>query len=103
LLGWRVKGLETLSNLIKLELRGNQIEVIKGLDNLENLKSLNLYVNKISEIESLKNIDTLHNFFIFGNPIFIKVQHKVQKLLINNFTESGHITRWTKIIELNEI
>ena len=52
----KVKYIENLKNLEKLDIGGCELSEIKALDNLINLKWLNLSANNIQKIENLENL-----------------------------------------------
>jgi len=68
-----IKGLENLVNLEELILRDNKIRVIKGLDNLKKLQELDLKNNEIKTIKGLDNLKKLRKLDLRNNKI-IKIQ-----------------------------
>jgi protein phosphatase 1 regulatory subunit 7 len=54
-----MQGLESLRNLVDLDLSENHIEVIDGLENQKILKSLILYTNKIKKMENIFHLSNL--------------------------------------------
>lgn len=64
-----IEGLETLEDLIELNLSNNAITEIKGLENLVNLKVLNLSYNAITEIKGLESLDYLKVLNLNNNII----------------------------------
>ncbi|MFX1377043.1 MAG: leucine-rich repeat domain-containing protein [Promethearchaeota archaeon] len=103
----KVKGLENLMNLSKLNLNFNRITEIEGLDNLVNLKSLHLQWNKIREIKALDNLNKLESLYLNNNEIFkiqgIKNLSNLKSLMIydNQITEIQNLENLYNLEILN--
>jgi Leucine-rich repeat (LRR) protein len=65
----KIKNLNNLINLIKIDLGNNQIKKIENLDNLINLQELNLLGNQIKKIENLNNLTNLRTLDLLCNQI----------------------------------
>jgi len=74
-----IEGLDKLTTLKVLILRGNQIEEIKGLEHLINLQELDLRWNQIEEIKGLETLTNLEKLELWGNPIREDEQHLFKK------------------------
>lgn len=66
-----IQNLDTMKNLIFLDLYDNRIEKINGLANLINLRVLMLGKNKIQKIENLENLIFLDILDLHGNLVVI--------------------------------
>jgi len=64
-----IEDLNSLTNLRRLYLEGNQITEINGLENLEKLETLDLRFNQIEEIKGLGNLKKLKTLRLAGNKI----------------------------------
>ena len=69
-----VKGLEKLTQLIALDLTGNQLTDVKGLGKLTKLKVLSLSHNKLSDVKGLEKLTQLEILFLDNNPDLTKAQ-----------------------------
>lgn len=64
-----IEGLESLTNLVKLDLSENPIQTLKGLDTLVHLRELNLCKCNIYQIQGLKSLTNLVILDLSYNPI----------------------------------
>ena len=69
-----VKGLEKLTQLIALDLTGNQLTDVKGLEKLTKLKVLSLSHNKLTDVKGLEKLAQLEILFLDNNPDLTKAQ-----------------------------
>ena len=69
-----VKGLEKLTQLIALDLTGNQLTDVKGLEKLTKLKDLSLSHNKLTDVKGLEKLTQLEILFLDNNPDLTKAQ-----------------------------
>ncbi len=65
----KIDNLQGLTNLVKLQLDNNHIEVIEGLDHLVNLQWLDLSFNRITKIQGLSALTQLTDLSLFNNEI----------------------------------
>ena len=65
----QIEGLERLTNLEVLDLSDNEITEIKGLGQLTKLRELNLNENKITKIENLDHLTNLELLLLETNDI----------------------------------
>ncbi|XP_061584282.1 dynein regulatory complex subunit 3-like [Cololabis saira] len=68
----KIEGLESLQKLELLELSNNRISAIENMDTLENLTHFAIANNLISEISNvmyLRRFKKLYQVYFFGNPI----------------------------------
>ena len=65
----KIQGLDNLKSLENLYLSNNQITEIEGLDKLLTLKVLALGKNQISKIKNISHLTNLKDLFIYGNKI----------------------------------
>ena len=85
-----VSGLETLSKLEILNLENNNIKVIEGFDNLRSLKQLYLFSNQISQINSFNVSQTLTRVSLSGNPIYNEVRYLPGKTTVEKLKNYSH-------------
>jgi hypothetical protein len=64
-----LSGIENLTDLEYLNLRGNQISDISALEGLTGLKKLYLYNNQIIDISALEGLTKLNTLWLRGNKI----------------------------------
>ncbi|MCJ7648947.1 MAG: leucine-rich repeat protein, partial [Candidatus Lokiarchaeota archaeon] len=67
-----IKGLETLKNLVNLNLNDNKLTEIKGLETLVNLETLYLDSNQLTDLhnlESLEKLEKLKLLYLNFNPL----------------------------------
>lgn len=64
-----IAGIEKFSNIVQLDLYGNQINDITALKNLKNMISLNLSYNQINSITSLRKMNNLVSLNLGSNRI----------------------------------
>ncbi|MCW3106010.1 MAG: small GTP-binding protein [Segetibacter sp.] len=64
-----IKGLEQLTQLTKLDLRSNKFTEIKGLETGTQLTELNLNSNKLTEIKGLEKLTQLTNLRLYDNQL----------------------------------
>lgn len=69
-----IEGLESLTNLIELNLSNNKIAEIKALNNLTSLENFNLSRNQISEIKGLEKLTNLKILNLSINPFITKIK-----------------------------
>ncbi len=65
----KIEGLNSLSNLIELDLSQNNITEINSLERLISLQNLYLEGNKITEIKELEKLTSLQVLYLFSNKI----------------------------------
>ena len=102
-----IKGLNSLTNLISINLEDNKIEKIHGLDDLINLENLYLSHNQITEIEGLEKLLNLQVLALGGNQIseIRNISHltNLKDLFINgnNLYKIQELDSFTNLQRLN--
>lgn len=102
-----IVGLESLPNIISLNLSNNNITEIRGLEDLPNLVNLNLSNNNITEIKGLENLSNLFDLDLSGNAITeikgLGYQGKLRflKLNKNKISEIKGLDSLTDLMVLN--
>ncbi|MHA1490221.1 MAG: leucine-rich repeat domain-containing protein [Promethearchaeota archaeon] len=64
-----VKGLDDITDIVRLEILGTDIKKIEGLENLSGLEELFLSANKITEISGLETLTGLYALALDANKI----------------------------------
>jgi internalin A len=101
-----IKGLEQLTQLNELELAVNQLTEIKGLEQLTQLTKLNLASNQLTEITGLVQLTKLTELNLYNNQLTkIKGLEKLTKLTelvlaSNQLTEVKGLEKLTKLTDL---
>ncbi|RNA17111.1 Leucine-rich repeat-containing, partial [Brachionus plicatilis] len=102
-----IQNLESMKNLIFLDLYDNRIEKINGLTNLINLRVLMLGKNKIQKIENLENLIYLDILDLHGNLIS-KIENlnslkdlRVLNIAANEIKIVENLTGLNSLVELN--
>ncbi len=101
-----IKGLEQLTQLIELNLSSNQVTEIKGLEQLTQLTELNLGHNKITEIKGLEQLTQLTELNLGHNKITeIKGLEQLTHLTILDLFDNSiiEIQGLEKLLELTEL
>ncbi|CAF0762820.1 unnamed protein product [Brachionus calyciflorus] len=102
-----IQNLDTMRNLIFLDLYDNRIEKITGLSNLINLRVLMLGKNRIQKIENLENLVFLDILDLHGNLI-TKIENlnnlkelRVLNIAANEIQVVENLSGLSSIVELN--
>ncbi|CEL55522.1 hypothetical protein RSOLAG1IB_01534 [Rhizoctonia solani AG-1 IB] len=98
-----IEGLEGLGKLEELWLGKNKIATLQGLETLKSLRVLSIQSNRITKLEGLEELTNLEEFYISHNGLN-KIEGLEKNLKLRTFDVSGNtITAVENLSHLSEL